>query len=124
MKPEKLILDYSKWRCGGDGKYHLGSGSTCLLNNDGFSCCLGQWSKQLGAVDSDIYDKKAPGSIDARVDLYPFTEDWVNIKHNTLLSYDCMHINDDLLTTPDEKIIKLKRRLLQENIQLEVINKP
>lgn len=40
------------------------------------------------------------------------------------LSQDCIEINDDEKTTPDEKIEKLTARLKQEGIQLEVINKP
>jgi hypothetical protein len=47
-KPKKLILDYSKWRCGMDGANSLGDGETALLNDKGFMCCLGMFGKQCG----------------------------------------------------------------------------
>jgi hypothetical protein len=40
-KPKKLILDYSKWRCGDDGEFKVGKGVTQLKNDEGFYCCLG-----------------------------------------------------------------------------------
>lgn len=121
-KPEKLILDYSKWRCGSDGINQLGTGFTRLLNQDGFSCCIGQWSKQCGANDSDILDMKSPLSMGTDIPLF-ITRDGFR-RDNNQFAYDCMGINDNLLTTPEEKIEKLSKRLSDEGIQLEVINKP
>lgn len=121
-KPEKLILDYSKWRCGSDGPTGLGKGYTALLNDEGYGCCIGQWSIQCGASNEDILNIKSPESIkEYEVDLFIKKDPF---KRNNLLAYNCMEINDSTNTTPEIKIELLKNRLGEEGIQLEVINKP
>lgn len=123
-KPEKLILDYSKWRCGGDGEASenvLGEGTTHLLNNFGFSCCLGQWSRQLGASDDDLLDKGDPSELIFRIPIFLSS----GLPHcNSKLANDCIDVNDHMATTPEEKIEKLSKILAKEGIELEVINKP
>jgi hypothetical protein len=45
-----LVLDESIWRCGDDAKdpnKSRGTGYTKLLNEEGYMCCLGQFSLQL-----------------------------------------------------------------------------
>ena len=70
---KKLILDYYKWRCGGDGEgkkgCSLGKGYTQLLNNEGFMCCLGQFSFQLNEniKEQDILEYGEPGEIDKKI---------------------------------------------------------
>ena len=121
-KPEKLIRDYGKWRCGDDnGNNILGEGETMLLNDEGYSCCLGQFSKQLGASDSHLRNCYYPCDMGFKIPL--FIDDKILWMGNDL-SHDCVRINDDNSTTPEEKIILLTDRLKQEGIQLEVINKP
>lgn len=123
-KPKKLTLDYSKWRCGGDGERNdnvLGEGDTRLLNDYGYSCCLGQWSSQLGAADEDLLDRGDPSELSFRVPLFlsemqPYC--------NSKLANDCIDINDESATTTEEKIEKLSKILAEEGIELEVINKP
>lgn len=63
-KPTKLILDYSKWRCGGNGKYKLGEGEERLLNKEGFMCAEGQWHMQLGATKGQLLFNPENESID------------------------------------------------------------
>jgi len=106
-KPMKLILDYSKWRCGGNGKYKLGEGEERLLNKEGFMCAEGQWHMQLGATKGQLLFNPENESIDP----LPFSSG----------VYD---INDDENTTTEEKIILLTELLSKEGIELEVINKP
>lgn len=119
-KPEKLILDCSKWRCGGDGVNKLGNGFTNLLNKEGFSCCIGQWSKQQGATDVELKNQIYPSGLSFKIPL--FTEKKSGF--NSSLANDCMIINDDTATTPNMKISQLRDRLKQEGIKLKVINKP
>lgn len=118
-KPDKLILDYSTWRCGGDGPNKLGTGIVALLNGDGCMCCLGQWSRQLDVTDDELMDKGEPSELDTLIPL--FVEDG---KRNTGLAIEAIGINDDSETTPEYKIIELTRLLATEGILLEVINKP
>jgi len=120
-KPEKLILDYSKWRCGGYGETRVGGdGNTYLLDINGKMCCIGQWSSQLGAKESDLIDRGDPIELDADIPLFQNKENGTNSE----LANDCIIINDVIVTTPEEKIQQLTERLAQEGIQLEVINKP
>jgi hypothetical protein len=128
-KPKKLILDYSKWRCGGDGENKVGDGMVALLNDQGFMCCLGQWHQQYGVSDNDLLNKGEPNELPEETDTFSFENDWnesgecIEIK-NTNLSERAIGINDDEETTPDEKITLLSKLLSTEGIELEVINKP
>lgn len=57
----KFVVDRSKWRCGGYAlSTQCGKGSTRLLNQEGFMCCLGHCALQLGTTQSDILDKGMP----------------------------------------------------------------
>lgn len=125
--PDKLILDYSKWRCGYNNgavecPHQLGQGSVRLKNGLGYFCCLGMISLQLGVSEEEISDVGRPYSIGKEVPLLTRMEYGMLV--DTELSNDCVEINDDERTTPEEKIEKLVERFKQEGIQLEVINKP
>lgn len=140
-KPEKLILDYSKWRCGEDGPNKLGTGVTALLNDDGCMCCLGLWSLQLGASEADLLNKGEPNELDTLIPVFaeeqiykgkdfdPVTGDSIPYefsdgKRTTELAMDAILINDETETTPEEKIVQLTELLANHGIALEVINKP
>jgi len=122
-KPKKLILDYSKWRCGENGPNKVGEGCVRLLNLEGFSCCVGQWSHQLGASTEETRHRFEPDEIDTLIPLFAYY-DLDDDKRSTKLTNDCIGINDDPDTTPEEKITLLRDRLAKEDIELEVINKP
>lgn len=111
-KPEKLILDYSKWRCGGYGDNRLGKGGVQLLNKDGYSCTIGIFARYLGATIEQLQNKVTASGCEFQIPL------------SFSLIDECIGINDDWDTTPEQKLIKLESRLQQEGIQLEVINKP
>ena len=132
MEPiKKLVLDYSKWRAGGDlnGPNKVGEGLTSLLNDEGYMCCLGQWICQLGAPPEMLKGYGEPNGL--RVVYPPFsiaahyeTEEYTWSTENSNLSINCMRINDDAHTTPEEKIALLTEELKKEGIELEVINLP
>jgi hypothetical protein len=115
-KPKKLILDYSKWRCGGDGENKIGEGHTELLNKYGFACCLGQFGLQLGLFEDDIYGKEEP--CECKTDIPLFVED------DGVFVMQAIGINDDPYTDPDVKIFAISDLLKAKGIELEVINKP
>lgn len=121
-KPKKLILYYSKWRCGLHGENQVGEGNTLLQNANGFQCCIGQWSIQSGATEDEIIGFDEPSQIRTHIPL--FCDRNNDFKSNNELAMDCIDINDDIFSTPDEKIKRLRARLHEEGIELEVINKP
>lgn len=139
-KPKKLILDYSKWRCGEGGPNQLGDGATELCNEQGFLCCLGQWSLQLGIPEEELKGKGEPNELSTLIPLFAteekeigeeydsmtdsYTECVETYKRTNQLAVDAIEINDKRTTTPEEKIQELTELLLTEGIELEVINKP
>lgn len=115
-KPKKLILDYSKWRCGGDADNKLGEGYTELLNKHGFACCLGQFGLQLGLFEDDILGRGEPCECKTEVPLF--------VEDGGVFVMRAININDDPDTTPNQKINEIAELLNEEGIELEVINKP
>lgn len=62
-----LTLDYSTWRCGEKGEHQVGKGKTALLNIEGYMCCLGQWSLELGATKEEMIGRGEPCELNTRV---------------------------------------------------------
>jgi len=58
----EFVLDIAKWRSGGDdyGDYIFGEGTTQLLNEEGYMCCLGQFSQQLGVNKKKLLNRSLP----------------------------------------------------------------
>lgn len=114
-----LILKKETWRCGGDGIYRNGEGETALRNDQGFMCCLGQFSIQMDpdVSEQDIIDVGEPFELSNSFGL----EDLVHDGMNSELSVNAININDDENTTMDEKIILLQELFLGYNYQIEVI---
>ncbi len=125
---KKLILDYSKWRCGHDGPTKLGYGPTKLQNNHGYQCCLGQVSLQLeeNLTNKDILNISTPAAVGKTINSLcvkrAYNETNIFSHENTEFAYSAMLINDNLKTTPEEKISELKELFLKHNYELEVIN--
>lgn len=122
MKAKKqLTLDYSKWRCGDISQDNsLGKADTQLLNEDGYMCCLGQFSLQLGCKEEQILSQFEPDSTGIYIPFLTTKRD----KRNTDLSNKAIEINDDPETTPEEKISLLRKFLNGKGIRLVVKNKP
>lgn len=129
---KKLILDYSTWRCGGHSENALGKGDTMLLNEDGYMCCLGQFSLQLKPELSSkrLLHLGVPDEIGEEI---PFLAtpsnmcdhiDDVGYYQNTQLADEAIAINDNPVTTPEHKIDQLKALFAQVGYEIEVINKP
>lgn len=135
---KKLILDYSKWRCGKDSEYYiddatkraLGKGSTLLLNNSGFMCCLGQFSLQLNnsLTEQDILSKATPSDLNKEIPILSvfcaFASSPIPSYFNSELSQKAIRINDDIDTTIDQKITELKELFATVGYEIEVVNQP
>lgn len=127
----KLILDYSKWRCGGDSAINkLGEGSTKMENAEGFCCCLGLFSPQLNTDVStaDMLGRGEPEDIRKIIPLLTGSaqenDDRGVWYRNKGISTSAIDINDEDSTTPQEKIVLLKELFLKEGYEIEVINQP
>lgn len=120
-----LKLDYNTWRCGGSiGKNVLGKGQVALLNDEGYMCCLGQFSLQLNKTikKEDMRSYSSPISLNKSIEL--LTEQQPYGRINSTLSSNAMGINDNPHTTPEEKIKALKKLFTKEGYKISVINKP
>lgn len=125
---KKLVLDYSKWRCGSNGEHKLGKGDTLLENEDGFQCCLGQFSLQLNKelTSADILALGEPFEVKKRIDILTDGDedpDEFFGFSNSAVSTSAMDINDEDETTPEEKVSLLKVLFATEGYEIEVINK-
>lgn len=118
MKPKlTFTIDRSKWRCGGDkAKYSKGSGSTNLLNNDGYKCCLGFACLAAGLKEKDILGFGSPRCV-----LWKIPEAESKIIHladnpftDSTFSRGAMRINDDPglnAQEREEQLIQLGRTM-------------
>jgi len=109
-----LILDFSKWRAGGDDikENKIGKGNTQLLNGQGYMCCLGQFSLQLdkNLNKNDIKNLSCP---DELLRIIPLLTKKQELKiADTKFSTDAININDNpIIKTPER--IRLLRGLLK-----------
>lgn len=118
-------LNVAKWRCGWfsifdkDSISGNGEGDTLLLNQEGYSCCLGQFGQQLGIEDSDLLNKTQPQEVSAYEDSIFVDALWGD---NSRLSEDLMDINDDDETSTWTKAMKIRSRLKRNGHTLQIVN--
>mgnify|MGYP000274162414 CR=1 FL=1 len=111
-------LDVSKWRCGIDGDQALGFGFTCMLNKNGYSCCLGQFAQQKGVSSALMSGLAYPYRIGYQYDTR-FVSEHLG---NTTLASDLAAVNDNIHTTPAEKVAKIRGLLAMTGAELVVID--
>lgn len=123
---KKLVLDYKIWRSGGSGSHKVGRGNTLLLNNEGYQCCLGQFAKQFGCTNSEIYGRSCPSWI-RKIEL--LNREIENYDCNSVISTTefsdrAITINDSHSTSPWEKGRQLQALCKEEGYELELVNFP
>jgi hypothetical protein len=124
---KKLILDYSKWRCGGWEQNKLGLGPTMMRNSEGFECCLGQFSVQLDPKSEAFLNAGSPRGVVNNMKSNGISYDaslLYDSNGTTAFSVEAMGVNDNPYTSPEQKIERLTDMLKKEGYELEVINKP
>lgn len=124
----EFTIDRSKWRCGSTGNYAKGLGETSLLNREGYMCCLGQISKQLGFNDSELNGLSSPYELNLDNGSVPYRDDTVGLftscdNYETTLTNQAIDINDNHLYTTIERERSLKRLFTENDIKLKFINK-
>lgn len=117
--PKELVLDCSKWICGHSSdpsENKLGEGETALLNDDGYMCCLGQFSKQAGLIDDELRNNFVVENLNKEVN------DLCHEGYGTQLAEDAMSINDMHGMTIKERIIELKKLFSAKGYKIKVKN--
>lgn len=119
------VLDYSRWRSGGEGKHRVGEGTTHMLNKLGYSCCLGQMAQQLGVSDDDLLFQTNPRDVSNHVGRYdPGLVMNDEFQRLTSFANRMMGANDDEHATPAERIRRIRYLLEKHGHTLQVINAP
>lgn len=122
----EYVLDVSKWRCGGDGKYSCGTGITRLSNKHGYSCCLGQFALQKGVHEETLMNVSDPEEVCIHINniydsAFAYEDDAGNYR-NTELAKGLIDINDDAFTAKEYKIDRIRRLLEEHGHTLKVVN--
>lgn len=105
-------LNVAKWRCGAEGPHRLGEGPNMMYNAEGYMCCIGQFA---GVHEKDLLFKSTPASVagglgtvyDDAMALHSSGDSWLNTK----LASALMSVNDQLYTTPAQKVVKIRALL-------------
>ena len=120
---EEIIIDRSKWRCGGYDDNKVGIGHTELENEEGFMCCLGQWISQKYKTIK-IKGKDSPKEAVKRNRFLVYKNDCDDYE-NTFLSKVLMGINDDANITLKKRESKLHEVAKKDGrFKFKFINKP
>jgi len=120
--PKTLTLDYKKWKCGCDGggiKNRHGVGDTFLLNDQGYMCCLGQFSLQANIPKRHMINKESPADLLANIK--GLTNEDIE---ETTLSQEAIAINDSIYTSIPEKVHNLQQLFKQHGYTIKVKNLP
>jgi hypothetical protein len=124
----KFVIDRSKWRCGGDGPFRRGIGSTHMTNRDGFKCCLGQCGSQLGVPDDSMLLMATPGVVaaiwaDARERMSPVFVELTagRLPVDSALSFAAMEINDAEYMSHDEREATLRELFASHGHEIEFV---
>lgn len=116
----ELTLDLKTWRCGGAqagvGTTRLGEGETMLLNEEGYSCCLGQFGLQFGAPEAALLYVNEPAVVNTDVFVYPAV-----FLNNGSLTRKCIDINDTPFIPIQQRIDRLRKLLDVHGYTLKII---
>lgn len=123
--PKLYTLDCKTWRCGGiqsESTVTLGCGKTLMLNEQGYMCCLGQFSIKNNKVPANLVlglpePRTLASTLHSGYD--------INFARNcdgNPLTAKLININDNKVTTPRQKIVLLRKELAKHNLKLRVLN--
>ena len=122
-----LTLDCKKWICGNNSQIKdntLGKGAVRLLNNEGYMCCLGQFSCQMNSkvTKKNLLGVGSPSYLREPIRGLSYKE--TGCIFDTNLSTEAMAINDDEDTSIPEKVSSLKKLFKTKGYNIKVINLP
>ena len=122
-----LVLNESIWRCGDDSKdpsKSRGTGYTKLLNEEGYMCCLGQFSLQLSPElkRADLLHRHFPQNLEIAVE--DLTAKAYGELKDTELSKKAVAINDNSHSTISEKVKELTELFAKYEYKIIFISMP
>ena len=118
-----LIINRAKWRTGGDPisiAFSTGKGSTALLNNHGYMCCLGFRCHQMGIPKKELLYRTTPGSIATNWDIPDLLDSRGN---NTQFTNKAVGINDDNRLTSEEREKSITKHFATIGVTVEFTGK-
>lgn len=119
----KFVIDRSKWRCGGNSYNKQGLGETQLLNEEGYMCCLGQISCQLGIPENKLLGYGTPSSLNiANILCHSFEYYGSPIYRSSVLASKAMQINDNGFLSNKEREIRLIELFNDHHHELEFVD--
>jgi hypothetical protein len=124
---EKLVIDRSKWRTGASGNSNTGVGSTSLLNDQGYMCCLGFFCLSAGLKENDVRGAGTPRDaiFDHNINLMPIAEsnsdDDDGIYIDTHFCDGAVNINDSETIDSKTREIEIKNHFATVGIEVEFI---
>lgn len=124
-KKTEITIIRSKWRTGGDEgeKNATGKGLTCLVNKQGYSCCLGFVAKQFRPSNKKLLGKGLPEECDFLIpELNYAHKDDEKCLLDTELTNDAVAINDNENTTRRQKETALKNLFKDSCYKLKFVD--
>lgn len=135
--PTHFVIDVTKWRCGGgiQKSNHMpnvyGLGVTQLLNDEGFMCCLGQISLQLGIESSKLKNQDSPTNVSEKFGIripiltYKRRDDAEELYwRSTRLALCAIKINDQYHQPIEDKKAQLKELFQKHNLFIKFVGEP
>lgn len=129
---EKLIIDRATWRTGNNSPNRTGRGTTALKNRQGFHCCLGFFCIQSSINPNSLLDVGEPYELRINIPFLTTTDTNYDTNYdtnidrcnylNTDFTNTAMSINDDKLTTSEEKEVLITKHFNSVGIDVEFIN--
>lgn len=118
----EFTVDLEKWARGCE------NGESQLLNEDGFMCCLGFLGLACGLTPDEMREISTPPEV-GRMKLFPqelIQEHCLHADEVETSDY-CdvlMNINDNNLTTDQQKMERLKEKFAETGIEIKFVNVP
>ncbi len=117
---QQLIIDRSKWRTGGTS-FTEKVGPTQLLNREGYMCCLGFYSLQIGnKTEEEILDMTCPYQVEDKTGIESLVS--LNNEVNSGFAHDAIEINDNDLISNEDREQRLIELFKGKEIEISFIN--
>ncbi len=118
---KKVLIDRSHWRNARQDRFAHSFGETFLLNDEGYSCCLGFACQQLGGVQKyEMNNICFPSDLNFKVtSLNEPSKRYESCFVDTRLSQKAIHINDDRHLSDEDREKALKSLFSKYSIKLE-----
>jgi hypothetical protein len=119
MSLKTLTIDRSKWKTGDHGN-KTGEGYTCLLNKEGYQCCLGFFCEQSGIDREFIKGVRVPGKL---IKNFPKVKIKIPLLRNNKNPFveQAIQINDCSTTTAQEKEVLITELFKTKDVTVNFV---